>query len=98
VFGLSEFIRSLFLQGFGQRFPEASHEKIRRIGLRRLSRRHDRNYPEAVSTRRTAPGGGGFDFRPDWRAVRSPGAVPSRFKTHSCLCELRWANLDARSL
>jgi len=44
AFELSDFARSLFLQGLRRRFPDASEEQIRRIYLDRLSRCHNRNY------------------------------------------------------
>jgi hypothetical protein len=44
AFELSEFTKSLFIDGLRQRFPDATEEEFRRILFDRLEKRHNRIY------------------------------------------------------
>ena len=44
VFDLSEFSKSLFIEGLRQRSPDATEEEFRRILFDRLEKCHNRNY------------------------------------------------------
>lgn len=44
AFELSEFSKSLFVEGLRQRFPDATEEEFRRILFDRLEKCHNRNY------------------------------------------------------
>jgi hypothetical protein len=41
---LSEFSRSLFLQGLRKRFPDLSEDEFQKLYLKRLEKCHNRNY------------------------------------------------------
>ncbi len=43
-FELSEFSKSLFLQGLRKRFPDLSDDEIKKIYMERLNKCHNRNY------------------------------------------------------
>jgi hypothetical protein len=44
AFELSEFARSLFIEGLRRRFPDLSPEQFHRLMLDRLAKCHNRNY------------------------------------------------------
>ena len=44
AFELSEFSKSLFVQGLRQRFPDVTEDEFRRILFDRLEKCHNRNY------------------------------------------------------
>jgi len=44
AFELSEFTKTLFVEGLRQRFPDATEEEFRRILFDRLEKCHNRNY------------------------------------------------------
>jgi hypothetical protein len=44
AFELSEFAKSVFLDGLRQTFPHLSEQELRRLALDRLAKCHNRNY------------------------------------------------------
>ncbi|MDO8586320.1 MAG: hypothetical protein Q7T82_04710 [Armatimonadota bacterium] len=44
AFEMSDFTRSLFLEGLRQRFPQLSEDELRNLYLQRLEKCHNRNY------------------------------------------------------
>jgi hypothetical protein len=44
AFELSAFVKSLFVQGLRDRFPDMPEEKFRRLVSKRLERCHNQNY------------------------------------------------------
>ena len=44
VFDLSAFVKSLFVDGLRQRFPDLSETEFRRLVSERLKKCHNRNY------------------------------------------------------